>query len=490
MSYKIIKSDEKMYQVLHPDGTKFTVPKKGISKDLLSKIEGLPKMASGGLPPVPGSYFDSFNSSPAAFDTPVESFQPSYSTVAQADPMAAPMPASEVPESLPVEPMPAPVEPQRDPASLYMKSVGTGYSPDLANLRKAEQSYNAKADESAMALQANEDYRRAETEKLTNESNEIAKTKLDQGKFWGDKSTENKIGTTIAILLGGIGAGLAGGKNMALETINKQIDNDLMLQKDKRDSLLNANLMKFKNLDAAVTATRLAIAGKLEMMGKKYEASAKTAEMGQRAAQFSAEMALKKAELTNKLAGSVQDQELKRKAVMGDLSPEEIPYLSKEDRPLYIPGAGLATNEKSANEIRTVKANRDDIKSILEKIEGLKKQYGRELFKSGAATEARSLGQMLIGKLREPVLGPGQMVESEYERLKSVVPADVTDIFSTDSNNQVKINTLRSIIDNNYANKLKAEGMRPKMVSSFSPAGSSDGKLPLNSAGAPQLGKR
>jgi len=48
MSYRIIKDAEDHYQVLHPDGSKFTVPKKGISKAMLEKISAMPKLFDGG----------------------------------------------------------------------------------------------------------------------------------------------------------------------------------------------------------------------------------------------------------------------------------------------------------------------------------------------------------------------------------------------------------------------------------------------------------
>jgi hypothetical protein len=49
MAYRIINEGKDHYQVLHPDGTRFTVPKKGISKQMHDKIQGMPKLYDGGL---------------------------------------------------------------------------------------------------------------------------------------------------------------------------------------------------------------------------------------------------------------------------------------------------------------------------------------------------------------------------------------------------------------------------------------------------------
>jgi hypothetical protein len=47
MAYRIINEGKDHYQVLHPDGTRFTVPKKGISKEMHEKIKGMPKLYDG-----------------------------------------------------------------------------------------------------------------------------------------------------------------------------------------------------------------------------------------------------------------------------------------------------------------------------------------------------------------------------------------------------------------------------------------------------------
>ena len=48
MSYKILKQTDKAFQIEHPDGSTFTVPKKGLSKSMMDKIEKMPGFAEGG----------------------------------------------------------------------------------------------------------------------------------------------------------------------------------------------------------------------------------------------------------------------------------------------------------------------------------------------------------------------------------------------------------------------------------------------------------
>ena len=48
MSYKILKQTDKAFEIKHPDGSTFTVPKKGLSKTMMDKIAQMPGFAEGG----------------------------------------------------------------------------------------------------------------------------------------------------------------------------------------------------------------------------------------------------------------------------------------------------------------------------------------------------------------------------------------------------------------------------------------------------------
>jgi hypothetical protein len=99
---------------------------------------------------------------------------------------------------------------------------------------------------------------------IDNEQSELAKKfsdgKIDPNRVWHNTSTGNKILAGIGLLLSGIGSGLSGQKNMALEIIQKKIDQDIDAQKaDKENSrsLFQMNMEKYKNAQLAEEATRL-----------------------------------------------------------------------------------------------------------------------------------------------------------------------------------------------------------------------------------------
>lgn len=83
---------------------------------------------------------------------------------------------------------------------------------------------------------------------------------LDPQRYINNMSTGNKIATGIGLILGGIGAGLTHQPNMAMEYLNKQIDNDLMAQKaelGKKENLLAYTTQQMGNLKDGYQAAKL-----------------------------------------------------------------------------------------------------------------------------------------------------------------------------------------------------------------------------------------
>lgn len=95
---------------------------------------------------------------------------------------------------------------------------------------------------------------------LANEGNAIMsdmrKGHIDPNKFWNEKSNMGKAAGIIGLILGGIGGGLTGGKNPALEMLHSQIDRDVDAQKadmQNKNNLMHALNQQFGNTrDAAI----------------------------------------------------------------------------------------------------------------------------------------------------------------------------------------------------------------------------------------------
>lgn len=84
--------------------------------------------------------------------------------------------------------------------------------------------------------------------------------KIDPQHYMSNRGIGTRIAQGIGLLLGGIGQGLVGGSNPAMDYINKQIDNDIDAQKTelgKRQNLVSANLAYFNDMRQGTEMSRL-----------------------------------------------------------------------------------------------------------------------------------------------------------------------------------------------------------------------------------------
>lgn len=88
----------------------------------------------------------------------------------------------------------------------------------------------------------------------------VMDSKVDPNRIWSDQGTGNKLGAAIALIVGGIGAGMGHTSNQALEIMQKAIDRDVDAQKidiGKKQNLLTYNLQKYRDMQMAQSATKL-----------------------------------------------------------------------------------------------------------------------------------------------------------------------------------------------------------------------------------------
>lgn len=91
-------------------------------------------------------------------------------------------------------------------------------------------------------------------------TNEINNGKIDPNRMWHNKSTGAKVGSIIGMLLSGVGSGLSGQRNMAMDVLNKQIDNDIDAQKanlGQKKTALEGFMHEYGNVKDASAALRL-----------------------------------------------------------------------------------------------------------------------------------------------------------------------------------------------------------------------------------------
>lgn len=183
---------------------------------------------------------------------------------------------------------PAPAEPQKPKPELGMTDPGginkfsneaKGAAKQSANVTQQEANvqeriqndYTEQAKAYAVETQkgVQERQARADTQKKLVESG-----KIDPNHLWSSSSTASKISAGIGILLGGIGQGLIGGPNQALQVIDKAIDRDIDSQKanlGKQEGLLHTYLQEGHDYQ---TARQLAKADLLDNASSQLKAAA------------------------------------------------------------------------------------------------------------------------------------------------------------------------------------------------------------------------
>jgi hypothetical protein len=105
-----------------------------------------------------------------------------------------------------------------------------------------------KAAEQVVLEEQDKEARKKEAVAKSIEKEDEEAASIDPNRYWNNKSTGQKLLAGLALALGGFGAGLTGGRNHALDIINKEIDADLNAQKLDRDTFLAKKQQAFKML--------------------------------------------------------------------------------------------------------------------------------------------------------------------------------------------------------------------------------------------------
>lgn len=175
---------------------------------------------------------------------------PAVAAPAQAAPPPLPTDVQVMEPRLPL-PAPAPIALGTGAPGITMPGAPPGFDAASRQIQEGTQAEGVaaqqQAKQQAQALEEQEKARaafeaehsrrmaahQAETAKL---QSDIATSKIDPNHLWATRSTAQKAGGIIGIILSGIGQGLAGGPNMALQVLDKAIDQDLDAQKMNLDT--------------------------------------------------------------------------------------------------------------------------------------------------------------------------------------------------------------------------------------------------------------
>lgn len=219
------------------------------------EMYGTPTQASAApLPQGPEQYVPP-SSAPTA-ETPAQEQAP---LVAQATEPPPPAPQQKPPPQVnPMAGMPT-VASLQGMQGQYEKAVNQGAQGQIEQNKQIAQAYEPKLQAQEQAAKTFQESMQKYQQMADKLADDISSTKVDPNKYWADKGSHAKFTAGLAILLSGIGSGLGGGHNMALDVIQKNIDRDIDAQKTdlgKKQTLLSENFRQQGNLAAAEAATR------------------------------------------------------------------------------------------------------------------------------------------------------------------------------------------------------------------------------------------
>jgi hypothetical protein len=182
----------------------------------------------------------------------------------------------------PLPPMPPEADWQRAQAQLT-SSLKEGQAGAETQARAETEKQLGLADayqQHQTQLQKMEDQRVSDTKnaqmQIDRVIQDIEGTKIDPRHFWDSKSIGSKAMAGIGMILSGIGAGLTHGPNLAVQFIQKQVDQDIEAQKanlGKKENLLGYMFKKYGNIQDAAVATRAyltaTLAGQVGLAGAR-----------------------------------------------------------------------------------------------------------------------------------------------------------------------------------------------------------------------------
>lgn len=293
-----------------------------------------------------------------------------------------------------------------------------------AKMQKAQENFDVKYQEKMDDLNANVKEYRA-----------LAGEKVIPGAFLARQDTQSSIMTGLSIALGGLGAAFSGTNgNVGLELINKAIDRDVEAQRfnldtkiklkkyeaDTNENLLGKMREKFSDDRSAYLATKVAMLAMTEdkfnqqiNQKENYADLASQAAAQQARAQLKSQREVYEMQLKQAQEAQFSQQQFLLGKDKRNLTNEEAVVAYGKDAEKYVQGFGPALSKEDK---KAFQESYGESKASLEALHKLLSMDMNKLDPIKRAEVATELN-LLTGKMRLAVLGPGAMTEKEFDRL-------------------------------------------------------------------------
>jgi len=252
--------------------------------------------------------------------------------------------------------------------------------------------------------------------------------KIDPGRWWANKSTGNKVGSVIALILGGLGSGLQGRENNVMKMYNDMQNKDIEAQKsemDKKNNLLSINYKKYGDVQAAMNATML------------QQNTLTQTRLAQIAANTNSETVKQKARIA---AGQIEQQNIALKLKIaesqvmgglasgqGNLTPQQFEALPAEtkERVISVDNRNfLANTKEDAQEVKKQMEFLNPLDKLLNAAENHIKQSGTTVPFSGNDKIGKQIKEEIVLQMNK-LHDLNRLTETEYEAFKKDIVPDL-----------------------------------------------------------------
>jgi hypothetical protein len=359
--FTLLKEDANSYTIGHPQGKSMVIPKSGLSPQahtLIKKLrreqsfaEGTPEGTEDAALPI--------NPNPGANKGVIGGEEPVHSTlVSGPDLNRAPYkPFVTEPEDEEIQ-----AQPPISPASAEPPSPATPPQADLlpqnkksledasAQMEQARQQSVAAG--KSMNFQQEATVKNADSIFQDNMKKDADLFKayqdktVDPDRFWKSRDTGSKISSSIGLILSGIGSAMTGQPNMAMQNINRAIENDIDAQKNDQSQALNLWKMNRQHTQDDIQATLMtqnqylnAAKFKIDQAGASTNNALAQGNLAQSKAAIDQQLAVNnwmRSRMDNHAAPGTEQDYIGNMQAMQVLRPE----FFKDMQDKYIPGVG------------------------------------------------------------------------------------------------------------------------------------------------------
>lgn len=338
------------------------------------------------------------------------------------------------------------------PVRVPAQGIETGsIQPQQPQLSSADAGFDAIAKQQDQFQKSLEDdFKRREEfakKKYAEVEGELAKinanpVQIDNRSLWAKSSTGQKVLLSIGALLSSMSPNSA---QAFQQNIQKTIDTDLQLQMDQlnqqrgdKKSLLAQLQSITGDMDAASAAYKSQVYG---VIANKMQLQAQKAQ---------SKIQREQAMMNYNLAAEQRD--IEKAKLMQTLQ-------QKQEEGSITGFQGQVKDPVAAREFRAKIAEKPAVMNEIDNLLNINKQFLGGALSPSASASAKQSQNLLIGKLREAIVGPGTLSETDRDLLEKAI-ANPTDFFTLGSSNKIKLEKLKQSYENALSSHATALGLK------------------------------